>query len=148
MPEIAAVIASIEPLPGAAEFLHALRADYQVAVISDTFYEFAKPLMAQLERPFILCHRLVVAEDGRVVDYRLRQPDPKVRAFHSLRYQVLAAGDSYNDVAMLEEADAGIFFRAPPRVLEDYPQYPLTATYTELRGAIDAAAAALDPPQP
>lgn len=147
MPDIAQVVGSLQPLPGAGDFLAALRADYQVAVVSDTFYEFAGPLMAQLDRPFILCHRLEVAEDGRVVGYRLRQPDPKrasVQAFHSLRYRVLAAGDSYNDVAMLDEADAGIFFRAPERVLEDYPQYPLTTTYGELRAAIDDAAARLE----
>ena len=138
-------IAKLEPLAGAREFLDWARGEFQVAIISDTFYEFADPLMVQLGRPLILCHRLAV-DEGRVVGYHIRQEDPKrasVRAFKSLRYQVLAAGDSYNDISMLEEADRGFFFCAPATVLEEYPQYPLTSSYDELKAALVSAAATL-----
>ena len=137
---IQSVIDQLEPLPGAPEFLDALRSRYQVAILSDTFYEFAMPLMAKLDHPFLLCHRLDI-EDGRIADYRLRQPDPKraaVKAFHSLRYRVTAAGDSYNDVAMLEEADAGIFFSAPDNVLAEFPQYPHAQSYEALAELIES----------
>ncbi len=147
MEEVVPVLAALAPLDGAREFLDGLRQQYQVAIVSDTFYEFAAPLMAQLGQPFLLCHRLQVDDAGRITGYRLRQPDPKrasVRAFHSLRYKVIAAGDSYNDVSMLEEADAGIFFCAPRGVLADFPQYPLVDTYADLRAAIDEAAAGFD----
>lgn len=132
---IAAVIDTLEPLPGAAAFLDWTRRRFQVAIVSDTFYDFAAPLMAKLGHPLLLCHKLVVTED-RIVDYRIRQPDPKrhsVEAFRALRYRVLAAGDSYNDVSMLAAADAGCFFRAPDNVLADYPQYPLARDYAELQ---------------
>lgn len=132
---ISAVIDTLEPLPGAAAFLDWTRRRFQVAIVSDTFYDFAAPLMAKLGHPLLLCHKLVVTED-RIVDYRIRQPDPKrhsVEAFRALRYRVLAAGDSYNDVSMLAAADAGCFFRAPDNVLADYPQYPLARDYAELQ---------------
>ncbi len=135
------VISGLEPLPGAADFLDELRRRYQVAILSDTFYEFAMPLMAKLDHPFLLCHRLEV-EAGRITGYKLRQPDPKrasVQAFHNLRYRVTAAGDSYNDVAMLEEADAGIFFCAPDNVLNEFPQYPHATDYAALLEMIEAA---------
>lgn len=135
------VISELRPLPGASSFLDAMRRRYQVAILSDTFYEFATPLMAQLGLPFLLCHRLAV-EGDRIVGYQLRQPDPKraaVKAFHGLRYRVVAAGDSFNDVAMLEEADAGIFFSAPDNVTAQFPQYPTTANYDALAVAIEAA---------
>ncbi|MCP5180274.1 MAG: bifunctional phosphoserine phosphatase/homoserine phosphotransferase ThrH [Pseudomonadales bacterium] len=128
------VIASLDVLPGAREFLDALRQDYQVVILSDTFYEFGMPFMAKLGYPTLLCHRLVVTDDI-ITGYTLRQPDPKraaVRAFHDLRYTVTAAGDSYNDVAMLEEADRGFFFSAPANVTAQFPQFPETATYAEL----------------
>ena len=128
-------IAKLQPLPGAFEFLQWARLHYQVAIISDTFYEFAAPLMAQLQQPFLLCHKLVVEQD-RIVGFKLRQTDPKrcsVRAFKSLDLRVLAAGDSFNDVSMLEEADRGIFFQAPDNVREIYPQYPLANSYEELK---------------
>ena len=131
------VIAGLEPLPGAAAFLGWARERYQVAIISDTFYQFAMPLMAKLGYPTLLCHKLVV-EDDRIAGYRIRQPDPKrcsVRAFKSLEYRVLAAGDSYNDTTMLSEADAGILFRPPDNVIEEFPQFPVTHTYDELRAA-------------
>ena len=133
-------IAKLQPLPGAFEFLQWARLHYQVAIISDTFYEFAAPLMAQLQQPFLLCHKLVVEQD-RIVGFKLRQTDPKrcsVRAFKSLDLRVLAAGDSFNDVSMLEEADRGIFFQAPDNVREIYPQYPLANSYEELKTLLTA----------
>lgn len=140
---IESVIGELEPLPGAPAFLDWARARYQVAIISDTFYEFAQPLMAKLGWPTLLCHELTVVDD-RITGYQIRQPDPKrccVRAFQSLNYRVLAAGDSYNDVSMLEEAEAGFFYCAPPNVLADYPQYPLAQSYTELQALLEADAA-------
>lgn len=136
---IRAVIAELEPLPGAAEFLNWARERFQVAMLSDTFYEFAMPLMAKLDHPLLLCHRLTVADD-RITGYQLRQNDPKrqaVRAFHAMNYQVVAAGDSFNDVGMLDEADVGIFFNAPPAVLEQYPEFAPVTGYAELTAALD-----------
>jgi phosphoserine/homoserine phosphotransferase len=140
--DIQAVIAELEPLSGARDFLDWARTHLQVAILSDTYYEFARPFMAQLGWPLLLCHRLSIDDDGRVVDYHIRQPDPKraaVRAFHELRYRVVAAGDSFNDTSMLEEADAGIFFRAPRNVVEHFPQFEATETYDELRTRIEEA---------
>ena len=134
-------IAKLTPLDGAKEFLDWAGERFQVAIISDTFYEFAGPLMVQLGDPFLLCHKLVV-EDDRVVGYKLRQTDPKrhsVKAFKSLDLRVIAAGDSFNDVSMLEEADHGIFFQAPENVRAQFPQYPLAADYTELQALIEHA---------
>ena len=131
-------IAKLEPLPGAYEFLQWARLHFQVAIISDTFYEFAAPLMAQLNQPFLLCHKLTI-ENDRITGFKLRQPDPKrcsVKAFKSLDLRVVAAGDSFNDVSMLEEADLGIFFQAPDNVRELYPQYTLARNYDELRDLI------------
>ena len=122
---IGRVIATLDPLPGAGDFLAWARSRFQVAVLSDTFYEFAKPLMAKLGHPLLLCHRLEVKAD-RIVGYRLRQDDSKrhaVRAFQAMNYRVLAAGDSFNDVGMLEEADAGVFVNAPPGVRERFPAF-------------------------
>ena len=136
--QIQAEIAKLAPLPGAADFLRWARQHFQVAIISDTFYEFAMPLMAQLEEPFLLCHKLRI-EDDRIVGYRLRQQDPKrcsVKAFKSLSLNIIAAGDSFNDVSMLEEADAGIFFQAPDNVREQFPQYPLASNYEDLKSLI------------
>ncbi|HEY5647627.1 MAG TPA: bifunctional phosphoserine phosphatase/homoserine phosphotransferase ThrH [Pseudomonadales bacterium] len=135
------VIDTLEPLPGAQSFLDWARQHFQVAIISDTFYQFAMPFMAKLGWPTLLCHRLEV-EDDRIVGYRIRQPDPKrcsVRAFRSLQYKVLAAGDSYNDVSMLEEADAGFFYRAPANVLAEFPQYPATEDYAGLQALLSEA---------
>ncbi len=137
--DIQAVIADMAPLAGAGEFIDWLRERFQVVILSDTFYEFSAPLMAQLGWPTLLCHRLVTDGEGRVVDYRLRQPDPKrasVKAFHSLNYRIIASGDSYNDTTMLEEADAGILFRAPANVVEEFPQYPAVDSYKALRAEI------------
>jgi phosphoserine/homoserine phosphotransferase len=129
------VIDTLDPLPGAVDFLDWARPRFQLAIISDTFYQFAMPLMAKIGFPTLLCHKLVV-EDDRIVGYRIRQEDPKrqsVRAFKSLNYRVLAAGDSYNDISMLEEADAGFFYRAPENVLAEFPQYPHADSYEALQ---------------
>jgi phosphoserine/homoserine phosphotransferase len=139
--QIQEVIAQMGPMPGAAGFLDWLRARFQVVILSDTFYEFAMPLMAQLGYPTLLCHRLQVSQD-RVLGYTLRQPDSKraaVRAFHHLNYRVVATGDSYNDVAMLAEADAGILFRPPPNVVSEFPRFPVVTDYDGLREAFSAA---------
>lgn len=134
------VIAGLEPLPGARGFLDALRARTQVVILSDTFEQFAAPLMAQLGMPTVFCHRLVV-ENDQIVDYRLRQPDQKrrsVQAFHSLAYRVIAAGDSYNDISMLAEADVGLLFHAPQNVIDEFPQFPAVDDYPDLLALITA----------
>ena len=132
------VIAGLSPLEGAPAFVDWLRERFQVVVLSDTFYEFAAPLMRQLGFPTLFCHRLVTDADGRVTDYRLRMPDQKrraVQAFHDLHFGVIAAGDSYNDTSMLGEADVGILFRPPDNVIREFPQFPVTRSYDELREA-------------
>ena len=144
LPDIQATIGRMGPLEGAREFLAWLRSHYQVVILSDTFYEFAAPLMAQLDHPCLLCHSLVVDGTGRVRDYRLRIRDGKrkaIMAFKLLNFDVVAAGDSYNDTTMLAEADAGILFRPPENVARDFPQFPVTQTYDELRAAFTRAAA-------
>ena len=135
--DIQQVIGGMAPLPGAKEFLDWLRERAQVVILSDTFYQFAAPLMRQLGWPTLFCHRLEIGEGGRVSNYHLRQKDGKmqaVRAFHQLNFRVIAAGDSYNDTTMLSEADAGILFRPPDNVVEEFPQFPVTHSYDELRG--------------
>ena len=134
MSMIAEVIAGLAPEPGAREFLDELRSKTQVIILSDTFEQFGRPLMAQLGWPTIFCHRLVV-DDDRIVGYELRQADQKrkaVEAFRNLNYRVAAAGDSYNDTAMLIAADAGFLFRSPERVQHEFPQFPALETYAEL----------------
>ena len=133
--QIQQVIANMSPLEGAKDFLDWLKARFQVIILSDTFYEFSHPLMRQLDFPALFCHRLEI-ENGRITGYRLRQKDPKrqsVKALHALNFRVIAAGDSYNDTTMLEEADAGILFRAPPSVIKAFPQYPSVNTYKDFR---------------
>jgi phosphoserine/homoserine phosphotransferase len=128
------VIAGLSPLPGATDFLDVLRGRTQVIILSDTFEQFAAPLMRQLGMPTVFCHRLVVADD-RIVDYRLRQQDQKRRAVEALRglnYRVVAAGDSYNDTSMLGAADAGFLFRSPPNVRAEFPRFPAVDEYGEL----------------
>ena len=145
--DIQQVIGTLRPLPGAAEFLAGLREEFQVAILSDTFYEFAAPLMRQLGYPLLLCNRLLIDDEGRISDFRIRQADPKrcaVRAFHDLSYRVVAAGDSYNDTSMLAEADAGILFRPPDNVVAEFPQFPVTREYEALRSEFDAARAHLE----
>ena len=137
---IADVIDGLGPLPGARDFLDALRARTQVVLLSDTFEQFAAPLMVHLGMPTVLCHRLAV-EGDRITGYRLRQPDQKrraVQALHDLEYKVIAAGDSYNDTSMLAEADAGFLFHAPANVIEEFPQFPALDDYDELLAAITA----------
>ena len=134
------VIAGLEPLPGAKDFLDDLRSRTQLIILSDTFEQFARPFMKQLGWPTVFCHQLIIADD-KVVDYQLRQPDQKrksVQAFHGLNYRVIAAGDSYNDTTMLSEADAGFLFHAPDNVIAEFPQFRALDTYDELLAAITA----------
>jgi phosphoserine/homoserine phosphotransferase len=143
LPDIQKVIASMGPEVGAREFLDLLRRSYQVVILSDTFYEFAMPLMEQLGLPTLFCHRLETDASGFVSAYHLRMPDQKraaVKAFKGLHFRVIAAGDSYNDTAMLAEAHAGILFRPPPSVVEAFPQYPVVQEYPALLQRIDEAA--------
>jgi phosphoserine / homoserine phosphotransferase len=136
LPDIQDVIAGIKPLDGANEFVDWLRERFQVVILSDTFYEFAQPLMRQLGFPALLCHKLETDDQGRVINYKLRQANPKrqsVLAFKSLYYRVIAAGDSYNDTTMLVEADAGILFHAPENVIREFPQFPAVHTFNDLK---------------
>ncbi|MEQ5833936.1 bifunctional phosphoserine phosphatase/homoserine phosphotransferase ThrH [Marinobacter sp. R17] len=136
LPEIQEVIGTLDPLPGAREFVDWLRERFQLVILSDTFYEFAMPLMAKLGHPTLLCHKLEVDDKGRITDYLLRQKDPKrqsVRAFQLLNYRVIAAGDSYNDTTMLKQAEAGILFHAPQNVIDEFPQFPAVHNYDDLR---------------
>lgn len=138
--DIQDVIATIKPLDGALEFLWWVRKRTQAIVVSDTFSQFADPLMAQLDRPTIFCHNLIIDPEDRIVGYKLRQPDPKkkvVQALQSLEYKVIAFGDSYNDTSMLLQADLGILFRPPDNVIADFPQLPVCHTYDELRKLLD-----------
>jgi len=141
--DIQQVIATLAPLPGAKDFLDGLRSRYQVVILSDTFYEFADPIMAQLGRPTLMCNRLLVDADGFLSDYRLRQSEQKkaaVLALKSLNFRVIAAGDSYNDTGMLGAADAGFFIHPPPAIVQQFPQFPVHSDYASLRRSIDAAA--------
>jgi phosphoserine/homoserine phosphotransferase len=134
--EIQEVISTMAPLDGAVEFINWLREHFQVVILSDTFYEFSRPLMRLLGFPTLFCHRLEIDSNGRVLDYKLRQEDPKrhaVKAFHSLNYRVIAAGDSYNDTTMLAEADQGILFMAPDNVVAEFPQFPAVFSYEDLK---------------
>jgi len=146
--DIQAVIAGMAPLEGAQAFLDELRSRYQVIILSDTFYEFADPLMQQLGRPTLFCHRLVVDGEGYVAEYRLRQPDQKraaVNALKSLNFRVIAAGDSYNDTGMLQAADAGFFIHPPAGIAAQFPQFAVHHHYAALTASIDAAAARCGP---
>jgi phosphoserine/homoserine phosphotransferase len=138
--DITDVIATMNPLPGAREFLDGLRACTQVIIVSDTYVEFARPLMEKLGWPTLLCHSLTVDDSGAIAGYTLRQKDGKrkaVQAFKSLNYRVVAMGDSYNDVTMLKEADKGILFRPPRNVIDEFPQFPVTTNYEELQAVLD-----------
>jgi len=134
--EIQEVIETLAPLPGAVEFINWLRERFQVIILSDTFYEFSQPLMRQLGFPTLLCHRLEVDDNGKVVDYTLRQKDPKrqsVLALQGLYYRIIAAGDSYNDTTMLGQSDAGILFKSPQNVIDEFPQFPAVHEYEDLK---------------
>ena len=144
--DIQKVIGTLDPLPGAESFLDGLRETTQVVILSDTFVEFAKPLMRKLAWPTLFCNSLVVDADGTINDYRLRQKEGKrraVEAFQSIGLSVVAAGDSYNDVSMLQQAETGILFRAPETILREFPQFASARTHEELfdhiRGAISSA---------
>ena len=138
LPDIQAVIATMDPLDGALDFIEWLRSRTQVIILSDTFAEFAQPLMRKLGWPTLFCNSLEVEPSGRIAGYRLRIDDGKRRAVEALRsiaFRIVAAGDSYNDTTMLKTADAGILFRPPANVIADFPQFPVTTTYDELRAA-------------
>lgn len=138
--DITDVIASIKPLEGANEFLDWMKNRTQLIIVSDTFAEFADPLMKQLNRPTLFCHKLVIDENDNVVDYTLRQKDPKrkvVQALQSLEYKVVAFGDSYNDISMLQQAEVGILFCPPDNVIADYPEFPVTYNYEELKTILE-----------
>ena len=142
LPDIQAVIAGMEPLAGAKDFLDALRETYQVIILSDTFSEFAKPLMRQLGLPTLFCHSLEADAEGILVNYHLRMADHKreaVKRLKELNFKVVAAGDSYNDTAMLGEAHGGILFHPPENVVREFPQYPVVRDYDALRAEIDKA---------
>ncbi|MEI6454680.1 MAG: bifunctional phosphoserine phosphatase/homoserine phosphotransferase ThrH [bacterium] len=137
--DIQHVIAQIKPLPGALEFIGWVKELTQLIVVSDTFIQFADPLMKQLGRPTLFCHSLIMDETNRIIDYKLRQPDPKrktVEALQGLKYEVIAMGDSYNDISMLKQAETGILFRPPENVIKDYPQFPVCTNYEELRALL------------
>lgn len=137
--EIQEVIETLDPLPGAKEFVSWLNERFQLIILSDTFYEFGMPFMAKLGFPTLFCHKLEVAEDGRITNYLLRQKDPKrqsVRAFQLLNYRVIAAGDSYNDTTMLKQAEAGILFKSPQNVIDEFPQFPAVHEYEDLKAEI------------
>ncbi|MCU5783235.1 phosphoserine phosphatase [Alcanivorax balearicus MACL04] len=139
LPDIQAVIDTLEPLDGARAFVDWAREHFQLIILSDTFYEFALPLMRKLGYPTLFCHRLQVDDNGRITDYVLRQQDPKrasVKALHSLNYRVIAAGDSYNDTTMLAEAEQGILFHAPDNVIAEFPQFPAVHSYQDLKKEI------------
>lgn len=137
--DIQNVIATIEPIDGALEMLNWIRSVAQIHIVSDTFIEFANPLMAQLGRPSLFCNYLDVSKEGMVVGYNLRQCDQKrevVKAFKQMNYEVVAFGDSYNDISMLKEAHQGILYRPPQNVMDDYPQFPVVQNYEELKARL------------
>lgn len=138
--DITDVIDTMDPMEGALDFLNWLRPQIQVIIVSDTYVEFAKPLMAKLGWPTLLCNALSIDGTGTISDYHLRQRDGKrhvVNALHSLKYEVIAMGDSYNDITMLQTAEHGILFRPPENVIAEYPQFPVTTNYEELRRELE-----------
>lgn len=142
--DIQEVIATLSPLEGAKAFSDQLRADYQLIILSDTFQEFAEPMMRQLDWPTIFCHELVIADDGRIDNYKLRKADHKretVKRLQELNFKVVAAGDSYNDTTMLGQAEQGILFCPPQNVIDEFPQFPVAMSYADLRSEIDGALA-------
>ena len=140
--EIQETIAKIEPLPGAREFLDELRTFSQVILVSDTFIEFAMPLMEKLGRPTIFCNSLEIAENGEITDYKMRVEQTKystVKALQSIGFDTIASGDSYNDLGMIQASKAGFLFRTTDKIKEEYPQIPAYETYEELLAAIKEA---------
>ncbi len=143
MADIQAVVAGLEPLPGARDFLDWIRNRWPLVILSDTFYEFADPFMAALGRPTLFCHRLTIAANGHIDDYQLRLADHKrasIQSFHALNFNTVAVGDSFNDTSMLAEADTGILFHAPENIVAEFPQYPSVNEYDELKALIEQAA--------
>lgn len=137
--EIQATIAKIDPLPGAKEFLDELRSLGQVLILSDTFSQFAKPLMKKLGWPTIFCNELIVAENGEITGYKMRCPQSKlttVRALQSCGFETIASGDSFNDLAMIQASKAGFLFRSTEKIIKEYPQYPAFTEYSQLLDAI------------
>ncbi|ORC35993.1 phosphoserine phosphatase [Marispirochaeta aestuarii] len=144
--DIQEVISSMSPLPGAGDFLEELRSEYQVIILSDTFDQFASPLMRQLRWPTLFCNTLEVDDAHRITGYRLRQQDGKrkaVEALRSLNMRIIASGDSYNDISMLSSAHAGVLFRPPENIIAEYPEFPVTREYGELRREIDRSFAGI-----
>ena len=144
--EIQEVIGTLDLLDGARECLDRLRSQYQLIILSDTFYDFATPFVVKMNYPTLFCHRLEIDDNGRIANYHLRMPDQKrhaVEAFRSLNFQVVAAGDSYNDTTMLGAAHAGILFKPPQNVIDEFPQFPVTTQYSALEAEIDKAFASL-----
>ena len=138
--DIQEVISQMSPLPGAKEFLYGLKQRFQVVILSDTFYQFAEPLMKQLGYPTLFCHNLVIDDAGRINDFKLRMEDQKraaVKAFKALNFKVLSAGDSYNDISMLLESDKGVLFCPPQNVIDEYPQLTVSRNYAELNSVFD-----------
>jgi phosphoserine/homoserine phosphotransferase len=134
--DIESVIETLSPLEGAQDFLKWLNSEFQVIILSDTFYQFAGPLMKQLDYPALFCHNLIVQNNGEISGYKLRQQDQKtkaVKAFQGLNLQVISAGDSYNDTGMLQQADAGIFFCPPKKLITEFPQFPVATDYIQFK---------------
>ena len=143
MGDIKSTIESMDPMEGAMEFLASLESRCPTLILSDTFSQFAKPMMKKLGNPTLLCHTLVIDETGRIEDWEIRYDDHKRKTVESLiemNYQVIAAGDSYNDTSMLSAASAGILFRPPENVIEEFPQFPVAMDYSGLIDAIESAA--------
>ncbi|MAB59098.1 MAG: bifunctional phosphoserine phosphatase/homoserine phosphotransferase ThrH, partial [Verrucomicrobiales bacterium] len=138
--DIQEVISEMTPLQGAKDFLDGLKQKFQVVILSDTFYQFAAPLMNKLDYPTLFCHNLVIDDAGKINDFNLRMQDQKraaVKAFKALNFKVLSAGDSYNDISMLLESDKGILFCPPQNVIDEYPQFTVSDNYNELNSAFD-----------
>ena len=137
--DIQNVIKTLSPLEGAIDFLGWLKSEFQVIILSDTFYQFVGPLMKSLGYPTLFCHELTVDSKGSITGYRLRQEDGKTKAVSALKklnFKVIAAGDSYNDTGMLQEADAGILFCPPDNVIKEFPQFPVSRTYEEFKNTL------------
>jgi phosphoserine/homoserine phosphotransferase len=137
--DIQEVIKTLTPLKGAKEFLLWLKSEFQVIILSDTFYEFTGPLMKQLDYPTLFCHQLVIDNKGSIIDFHLRQEDQKtkaVKALQGLNFKVISAGDSYNDTGMLKQADSGILFCPPESVIKEFPQYPIAKNYSEFKALL------------
>ena len=141
--DITSVIESMEPFQGAREFLSSLQSRWPTFILSDTFSQFAKPIMSKLGHPTLLCHSLVIDDSGRIEDWEIRCQDHKRKTVESLKqmnYNVIAAGDSYNDTTMLGSASIGVLYQPPDNVILEFPQFPVTTDYSQLTGEIESAA--------